>query len=186
MGAIAALGWTGWLVLISYVLHARRAATRAERLARLDPLTEVGNRRAFDEVLGHEMRIADREGTALSLCLVDLDNLKQINDRFGHLEGDRCLQDVARTIRSSVRAGDSCFRWGGDEFAVLLPDTDRDTAFGVLQRTAERLGASCRAPHGATLEFSFGAAEVVPDGSSEDLLSMADLALMEQKLSKRR
>ena len=100
----------------------------AGRLAKVDGLTSLPNRRAFEESLATEVARAGRSGGDLSVALIDLDDFKAVNDGYGHLEGDRCLQEFAQALERSIRAGDRCFRWAGDEFAALLPDTDYDGA----------------------------------------------------------
>jgi diguanylate cyclase (GGDEF)-like protein len=164
----------------------QRGEEVARRLARVDSLTGLANRRAFDEALTVEIARAERSGQRMTVALVDLDGLKRINDRFGHLEGDRVLAAVGRALERSVRTGDRCFRWGGDEFAVLLPDTDRAAGAYVMSRAAERVGRDCRDEDGDALEISYGVAELEHGSSPEDLLALADLALMDQKTDKRR
>ena len=181
------------VVLSPYLFHVRRqrfqlerGAEVARRLARVDSLTGLANRRAFDEALTVEIARAERDGSAMSVALVDLDGLKRINDRFGHLAGDRVLAEVARALERSIRTGDRCFRWGGDEFAVLLPGTDRGAAAYVLDRAGGRVGRECRDEEGEQVEISYGVAELDLGGSAEDLLALADLALMDQKTEKQR
>jgi diguanylate cyclase (GGDEF)-like protein len=158
----------------------------ARRLASVDALTGLGNRRAFDETLTVEMARAAREQLPLSVGLVDVDNLKRINDRYGHLEGDRLLGEVGRTMERSLRATDRCFRWGGDEFVVVMPETDQAAGQPVLARMAETVGRTCEARDGRAVELTWGAAELAPGASAEDLLAAADLALLEAKTEKRR
>jgi diguanylate cyclase (GGDEF)-like protein len=164
----------------------RAGAEVARRLASVDALTGLGNRRAFDDSLTVEVARAARDGEPLSIGLVDIDSLKRINDVYGHLEGDRCLGDVARVMESSVRNTDRCFRWGGDEFVVVLPGSGREAAADVLERVAENVRQACSEPDGRGLEISWGAAELSPGLSPEDVLAAADLALLEQKTEKRR
>ncbi|MGE5636445.1 MAG: GGDEF domain-containing protein [Nocardioidaceae bacterium] len=180
-------------VLVTYLFSVRRqrlglqaGVEVARRLARSDPLTGLGNRRAFDEALTVEIARAERSGEPLTVGLVDLDGLKRINDRFGHLEGDRCLRDTALAIERSLRATDACFRWGGDEFVVLLPHTDRDGGLHLLARVSDEVARTCQDPDGSSIELSYGAAELEPAGSAEDLLALADLALLDQKTEKQR
>jgi len=115
-----------------------------------------------------------------------VDNLKRINDRNGHGEGDRCLAEVARTMESAVRKSDRCFRWGGDEFVVVMSDTDRASAAAVLGRVDEAVTQAFEPPGGRAIELSWGLAEREPGASAEDLLAAADLALLETKTDKRR
>jgi diguanylate cyclase (GGDEF)-like protein len=185
------------LIVIGVLLTAYQASVRrqragleagaevARRLALVDDVTGLGNRRAFDEALTVEVGRAVREHQPLSVGLVDVDNLKRINDRYGHLEGDRCLSEVARAMERAVRGTDRCFRWGGDEFAVVMPGTDGDTAERALVRLAEAVNEACERD-GRGIELTWGAAVLGSDGNAEDLLAAADVALLERKTEKRR
>ena len=181
------------VVVMAFLFNIRRQRFQlqrgeevARRLARVDSLTGLANRRAFDEALTVEIARAERDGEPMSVALVDLDGLKRVNDRFGHLAGDRVLAEVARALERSVRTGDRCFRWGGDEFAVVLPHTDRAAGAYVMGRAAERVARDCRDEDGVALDVSYGVAELELGGTAEDLLALADLALMDQKTDKRR
>jgi len=105
------------------------------RLASTDPMTELLNRRSFDRNLEREMLGARRHGDALSLAILDLDEFKSINDRFGHDVGDEVLREIARRLRDACRAGDSVARIGGEEFALILTRTTGDGAVTVAERT---------------------------------------------------
>jgi len=181
------------LLLTAYQVGVRRqriglqaGAEVERRLARVDQLTGLGNRRAFDEAVTVEIARASREGGPLSVALVDVDNLRRINDDYGHLEGDRGLVAVARAMERSVRGSDRCFRWGGDEFVVVMPGTDRDAAMQVLERMAERVGAEGETPDGRPIELTWGVAPLEPGAAAEDLLAAADVALLQRKTEKRR
>jgi diguanylate cyclase (GGDEF)-like protein len=156
------------------------------RLARVDELTGLGNRRAFDEAITVESIRASRERVPLSVGLVDVDNLSRINADYGHLAGDQSLREVARAIERSLPAGDRCFRWGGDEFVVVMPGTGGETADQVLARMAEAVGESCQAPDGRRISLTWGVAELAPGGTAEELLAAADLAMLERKTEKQR
>jgi diguanylate cyclase (GGDEF)-like protein len=180
------------VLLTAYTASVRRqragleaGAEVARRLALVDDVTGLGNRRAFDEALTVEVGRALREHVPLSVGLVDVDNLKRINDRHGHLEGDRCLSEVARAMERAVRGTDRCFRWGGDEFVVVMPATDADTAERALARVADAVNDACERD-GRGIELTWGAAELKPGASAEDLLAAADVALLERKTEKRR
>ena len=193
MAAEALILVTIGVLLTAYQANVRRqrvglrsGAEVARRLARVDELTGLGNRRAFDESLTIEIARAAREPTPLSIGLVDVDNLRRVNERFGHLEGDRALGEVAREMERAVRGSDRCFRWGGDEFVVVMPATDREAADGVLGRMAERVAAACETRDGRGIALTFGAAEMARDATAEDVLAAADVALLEAKTEKRR
>jgi diguanylate cyclase (GGDEF)-like protein len=181
------------LILVGYLYHARRQRASlqsgvevARRLARVDAPTGLGNRRAFDETLTVEVAHSAREGRALSVGLVDIDGLRRVNDSWGHLEGDRCLREVALALERSVRTTDRCFRWGGDEFVVVLPGTEPRAADEVLSRMAENVRQAVKAPDGRPVELTWGAAEISVGTSAEDALARADVALLERKTEKRR
>jgi diguanylate cyclase (GGDEF)-like protein len=161
-------------------LHeARDAYDRARLDARRDPLTGLGNHRAFQEELVHQVAEAVREGRPLSLVVIDIDDLKRLNDTDGHAAGDELLATVGRLIRASNRASDRSFRIGGDEFALLLPATTAETAHGV----ARRLLSSATGGHAVlreTLRFSFSAGISTcptPSGDAVRLTHHADAAL---------
>jgi diguanylate cyclase (GGDEF)-like protein len=158
----------------------------ARRLASVDGVTGLGNRRSFDETLTVEVARASREHLPLSLALVDVDNLRGVNDRYGHLEGDRFLAELARAMERSVRASDRCFRWAGDEFVVVMPGTDRPTAEQVLGRMADGVSEVVETRHGRGAEVTWGAAALEPGAGAEDLLAAADVALLARKAERER
>jgi diguanylate cyclase (GGDEF)-like protein len=133
------------------------------RLTRIDALTGLGNRRAFDEALGREVALARRTGAPLAIALGDIDHYKGVNDRLGHTEGDRVLQAVA----AALRGADLSFRWAGDEFALILPGA----GLAEAREVAERVAGSLR------VGMSFGCAELSPGMGAIELLEAADCAL---------
>ena len=188
LAAESVLGLTVGFVLgaILYdVRHQRLNAEHTGRLARMDQLTGLGNRLAFDEALGIEIARARREGSPLSIGIADLDDLKGINDRHGHLEGDRCISESARAIELSVRMTDRCFRWGGDEFVIVLPGTDRDTADEVLDRMARGVSAVVETEDRRPVTLTYGCAEFEEGMSIDDVMALADLSLLGNKPAKR-
>lgn len=146
-----------------------------------DPLTELLNRRGFDERFHVELERSARSGAPLALLLGDLDRFKAINDRLGHAAGDEALAAVARTLKTFSRSVDAVGRMGGEEFALLLASTDAEGGFDA----AERLRAAiAEAPmvDGAPLTISFGVVELGRDGqSAEELMRAADVALYAAK-----
>jgi len=153
---------------------------QASELARVDPLTGLGNRRAFEEAFLHETARIARDGGSLSLLLCDLDRFKQINDEHGHLAGDDCLRQVGNALRSEVRLAENCFRWGGDEFVVLV-NGDAETVREVGARLEEEVAATCRRPDGKPLRITTGPATLHDGMGGEELLARADTALRERK-----
>lgn len=167
---------------IWYVQHQRRAASaaraelaRLERISVTDALTGLGNHRAFQEELRREVSRAHRHEHALSLALVDLDELKVINDTYGHVHGDRVLKAVADLL-GRHRAEDRAFRIGGDEFAVLLPYTVASGAYTTLDRRRAEIERTAGA------SMSVGIAELEPGSLDVDRMrEQADAALYEAK-----
>jgi diguanylate cyclase (GGDEF)-like protein len=158
----------------------------AKRQARLDPLTGLGNRRAFDERLDRAIDHARLANEPLSVIVADLDDFKVINDSYGHLNGDELLRTAAAAMRNAVRDHDACYRWGGDEFAVLLPGVEQETADKVAERVSRSIVASCIRPGGDPQTLAWGTAELAPHMQASDLLASADLALMTQKHKRQR
>jgi diguanylate cyclase (GGDEF)-like protein len=173
------------LVLMTYVraqrVRLREQEREAQELARADQLCGLGNRRAFDEALEVELARSGRAGSTTTVALLDLDRFKEINDRFGHLDGDRCLREAATAIGRALRAGDRAFRWGGDEFAIVLPDTALDGARAAVERIADEVASTCAAANGAALSVSWGVAEAEAGMDARELLDRADLAMMTLK-----
>lgn len=147
-----------------------------------DPLTGLYNRRFLDEVLRRELARAERYGHPLSLILIDIDNFKEINDRFGHLVGDEALRRVAKALRENIRRVDYIFRWGGDEFCVVLPETNGPGAHEVVRRFREPFGPLAEEP---VLRLTLGYASWDPRReplpSVEELFRRADQLLYELK-----
>ena len=159
-----------------------------QRLALVDSLTSLPNRRSLDRNLDFEWKRASREGKPLSTILLDIDFFKAFNDTYGHLAGDGCLKEVARTVQiASQRPADLTARYGGEEFAVLLPATEREGAVIVAERIrqeVESLGIMHSASGiGDVVTVSLGVATIVPtlDVSPLELLSKADKALYQAK-----
>jgi len=144
--------------------------------AATDALTGLYNRRLFDEYLDKELNRAKRYGQQLAVVILDLHKLKEVNDRFGHLQGDHVLQIAATTLRTTLRAADFAFRIGGDEFALLLPQTDTEQAVTLCRRVRAEYENQLRPLKmdvGVTVDF--GVAVHPHDGDQKGvLLSVAD------------
>jgi len=163
----------GPLIAISLYQRSTYRALRAMRLALTDPLTGLGNHRHFHERLQRELVAAEEAGLPLSLCLIDVDDFKRMNDRYGHPAGDRVLSHVATRLRQ----GGEAFRLGGDEFAVLLPEHDEPTALDTANSIVDRL-RSMDLEHQEHITVSAGVATFPVQGVGRDeLIRLADSAL---------
>ena len=150
--------------------------------ARTDHLTGLANRREFERVMEREVALADRHNRRLSLMMIDLDNLKRINDKLGHGAGDGALKLVAQHLQRVVRASDLCARLGGDEFGVAMPETDIDRARDVairLRRAVDHAVLGMRAPE--HVEVSVGIAAWGPGQDWQAVYQAADADLYEDK-----
>jgi diguanylate cyclase (GGDEF)-like protein len=150
-----------------------------EKQAVTDPLTGLGNSRRFREALSAELKRSDRTGRPFSVVFLDVDDFKDINDRIGHVEADYTLSAIGRALASQLRGSDLVCRWGGDEFIILLPETERREA-GVLAERLRAAVADCEKCAGATI--SLGVACYPVDGKDYDgLVANADRALYASK-----
>lgn len=151
--------------------------------AATDSLTSLYNRRLFDEYCDKELNRAKRYGQHLAIVILDLHQLKEVNDRYGHLQGDKVLQLAAATLRKTLRASDFAFRIGGDEFALLLPQTDPEQAVTLCRRVRAQYEAEIRALElGIAVTLDFGVAVHPQDGDQKsELLGIADERLYELK-----
>lgn len=162
------------------ISHAR-LFSHMQTLALTDPLTGLFNQRYFQERLDREAKLADRNGSCVSLLLLDIDNLKKINDTHGHPRGDAALSHVAETLRTVLRDVDVCARFGGEEFAAILPDCGRDDALNVAERVREAI-ASTPVRHIGQVTVSIGVATYpVLAKSIEDMIELADRAMYMSK-----
>lgn len=178
------------VVMARVALHLQvvRQRRMLERLANIDGLTELANRRRFDEVYDQEWQRARQSGRPLSLALLDIDAFKQFNDRYGHPAGDRALRSVARTAGAAMhRPGDLAARYGGEELLLLLPETDAQSAHAMAEALRAAI-AGLAIPHEASsvapvLTVSVGGATFHPAGNEQpfELFEAADAQLYRAK-----
>lgn len=170
---------------IAMPLENSQLYARAEKKARIDELTGLYNRRSLDEMIDSEISRHSRYGGTFALAILDLDSFKAYNDTYGHPEGDELLKIIGNNIKSVLRASDYAFRYGGDEFAILLPQTTVDAALLVLERVREKIGVGID-PNKINITASIGVASWPDDGISHtDIIAAADVTLYRAKRSGR-
>jgi len=170
---VLSVALVGPLLAIALYQRSTHSALRAMRLALTDPLTGLGNHRHFHERLQRELLNAEEQARPLTLCLVDIDDFKRINDRFGHPSGDRVLSQIATRLRQ----GGEAFRLGGDEFALLLADHDESTARTAAESIVERI-STVDFDHIGQVTVSAGLATFPVQGHGRDeLIRLADSAM---------
>jgi diguanylate cyclase (GGDEF)-like protein len=189
--ALAAAGLAMLVLLVASAIAALRANARAagataelQRIATTDALTGLWNRRHLLERLEAETGRSRRNGRPLCLAILDVDHFKRVNDRHGHPAGDEVLRVLARRIKDAVRLSDVVGRMGGEEFAILMPETDRAQARLVCERLGEMVAREpVRLPSGAGLNvtLSTGIALMAGEEESDRLISRADSALYDAK-----
>jgi diguanylate cyclase (GGDEF)-like protein len=176
------------VVMARVALHLQMVRQRRmlERLAHVDGLTELANRRRFDEVFDQEFQRARRNGTPLSVALLDIDAFKQYNDHYGHPAGDRALRAVARAAHACVqRPGDLAARYGGEELVLLMPETDAGQARALMDRLRDALSRLAiehvASPVAPVLTASVGGATLLPGEDTAALFAAADAHLYRAK-----
>ena len=172
--------------LLSTLVYPMRNALRyfeALAAAFRDPLTGAGNRVALDKTLGREVELAKRHGQQLSVLMIDLDHFKQVNDEFGHSMGDKVLKDAVSCITACIRQTVMCFRYGGEEFLVMLSSADQAGALRIAERIRMGIGALQFENSRGKLQVtsSIGSATLRGTDSMDSLVQRADNALYEAK-----
>jgi diguanylate cyclase (GGDEF)-like protein len=169
------VGEFGTFAVIVFLLAAlKRRLALMEELASLDHLTRVANRRSFYQIASAEAKRCQRYGTAFTIAYIDIDDFKSVNDTFGHAEGDELLRCVAASLRANTRATDTVGRIGGDEFVVLLPETDEEQSKQTIEKLRAQLReAACSMRHPVT--YSIGVVTFVKAPLSvEEMLNCVD------------
>ena len=176
---------TRYLSAVAQVLSNIYQLTRSRDLAMRDDLTKAYNRRFFETYLDEEIERSRRYGTIFSIIFLDLDDLRMVNNFYGHLSGSRTLQEVAKRILGAVRGIDKTVRFGGDEFCVILPQTDQDQAVAVANRISRAITATALridATVEVTITASFGIATYPTHAiTKEALIRQADAAMYRVK-----
>jgi diguanylate cyclase (GGDEF)-like protein len=170
-------------VLTRYRDQTQRLALHAEvleRLAFVDPLTGLPNRRQLDLALQQQIELAERYATPFCVVLLDIDHFKRVNDRHGHLIGDQALGEVADTARLALRATDQIGRWGGEEFLAVLPQTSSAEGRAAAERVRTAIAGTVNVG-GEPVTISAGVAYYQPGDTPGDLVRRADAALYRAK-----
>lgn len=163
---------------------------RAQEVGLQDALTAVGNRRCFDVALLQAIKIAEGSQAPLSIIMGDLDHFKNINDQYGHPVGDEVLKFFTQLMAASVREGDTVARFGGEEFAIILPQCKAHEASAIAERIRHRLSAKSLTIRRTSQDIglvtaSFGVAQLLPGEHAENVIARADGALYAAKNSGR-
>lgn len=158
----------------------KRAEGLLEQLAATDPLTGVANRRRLNAILEAEIKRAERFMIPLSFIMIDIDHFKQVNDTFGHQAGDAVLKQIAELIAQSLRAYDVFARWGGEEFAIVVPNNDQKGSVQLAEKLRGKIQLH-QFPKVGTLSCSFGVATHRTHENPETFIKRADLALYQAK-----
>ena len=155
----------------------------AERLALVDPLTETFNRRYMEQILSKEASRADRTGASLSLLMIDVDDFKAVNTRFGHQEGDHILTEIARLLKNTFRGSDTIVGYGGDEFVVIMPDTSEEQGKCAIARLLRAVDAwnSAGLRPGYRMSVSCGIASYRKGANITEVLETADQRMYTEK-----
>ena len=174
---------------LRYAMERQRVQLELSNLSLIDDLTGLYNRKGFLALGEHQMKLARRTGQPFLVAFVDLDDLKQINDSFGHSEGNHALVDIANVLKDSFRQSDIIARLSGDEFAVFVADADAKSIETVKKRVQQKIDR-CNAEPGRqySLSFSLGITPAESAGYADlkTLLGIADALMYEHKRSKRR
>lgn len=167
------------------LLELRKSKEQLQKLALTDPLTQLGNRAVFDSSINHATACMQRSASPYSLLMIDLDHFKKFNDSYGHQTGDIVLRSVADAIKTAARDADVCCRYGGEEFAVILPDTSASNAQVLAERIHRQVSkvSNNQATGRMPITVSIGISCADPDRTehSKQLIEEADRALYQAK-----
>jgi len=183
---VVALGGILSISIFGYLFRMLAVQQKLEQLSLQDSLTNVANKRGIIDYLNHEWDRCLRDKNSLSICMIDLDEFKKFNDTYGHVAGDRCLQEVAQALQAAASRGvDMVGRYGGEEFCLILPNTSdpESVAKDCLDKVADLHIPHKTSSTGDYVSISVGLATLVPQpgDSLTDLLKAADTALYQAK-----
>lgn len=174
------------LARLNVHMKLKRAIEKLEEISVTDELTGVFNRRFAYEMIFRMIENSKRDNSDFLICYVDVDNLKIVNDTYGHSEGDRLISVVVQAFKASVRKTDYIFRMGGDEFLILLPGATMDIANEMVRRVNNGLGDACIQDQPVSFSYGFTACGGGSDISVDNLIKSADEKMYEQKAAKKK
>ena len=151
-----------------------------KRISGIDKLTQINNRLKLDEILQDEIYRSERYGTDLSVLILDLDHFKKVNDKFGHLVGDMVLVEIGNILKNNVRESDTVGRWGGEEFLIILPQTNLTNSLIVAEKIRAEV-EKMQFPEVMHITCSLGAATFRKGDNKDKLLFRADMAMYDAK-----
>ncbi len=171
------------IALLLYPLRNCLQFKKVTQAASKDPMTGLDNRRSMDEHITHESKMAMRYGNSLAMLVLDIDHFKRVNDRYGHKAGDCLIKAMAEIMKSTARTTDYTFRYGGEEFVMLLPNTIPDGAMLVAERIRETVEQTECVCHGQALSMtiSIGVSSLTSQDKDDSLFLRADDALYKAK-----
>lgn len=172
--------FVGMLGVSRDITERKRMEEEIRRLTEIDSLTQMYNRFKLDAVLKMEMERYGRSGSPFSVILLDVDDFKKVNDVYGHLTGDAVLVELGEILKGTIRKIDTAGRWGGEEFMIILPESDLDGGLALAEKLRERINRH-KFPGFGCLTASFGVAASEKGGEQQELVARADKALYQAK-----
>ncbi len=175
------------LARINVHIHLQNALKKLEEISVTDEMTGAFNRRFAYEILSKQISAANREKTLFSVCYIDVDNLKTINDTYGHDEGDKLINTVVNSIKNNIRSSDYIFRMGGDEFLVILRQSGMKDSYHIFENICHKLNTEEKIC-GIPIDFSFGLAEFKAGDKilQDELIKLADSRMFDAKKQKKK
>ncbi len=174
------------LARINVHMKLKLAMQRLQEISVTDELTGVFNRRFAYEMIFRMIENSKRERSDFLICFIDVDNLKQVNDNYGHSEGDRLIGAIVQAFLSSIRKTDYMFRMGGDEFIVLLPGATKNNINEMILRVTNGLGDACIQDVPVSFSYGFAGYNGKENITVDELIKIADEGMYEQKVAKKK